>query len=189
MNLVWKTDSKKREIKWSSGKDNIYCETCNIAIAFIMLPEAYLEPYQRSKMECFARIVYAEKLKTLHLRYLTGFWIRFSMVKSILLHLFFYTSNPRTMTQKKEGAWWPSTKLFLLRQVCIAAKKPIWKLAKASMAGLFAEIVNIQNCFGTNIKIQNLSFVYLHKSAILTDCVFKNNNNQFPGWKLLPSGI
>ena len=38
-----------------------------------MLPEAYLEPYQRSKMECFARIVYAEKLKTLQLRYLTGF--------------------------------------------------------------------------------------------------------------------
>ena len=134
MNLAWKTDSKKREIKWSSGKDNIYCETCNTAIAFIMLPEAYLEPYQRSKMECFARIVYAEKLKTLHLRYLTGFWIRFSMVKSILLHLFLIlqTRVPWLKRRKVRGDQVPSFFFFAksalqLRSLFGNLPKHLWR--------------------------------------------------------------
>ena len=39
--------------KWNSSKDNIYCENCNIEIAYKMMPKAYSETYQRSKMECW----------------------------------------------------------------------------------------------------------------------------------------
>ena len=61
MNLIWKVDSKKSEIKWSNNKDNIYCQNCKIVIAYIMLSEVYLEPYQISMIECFASTVYDEK--------------------------------------------------------------------------------------------------------------------------------
>ena len=51
--------------KWSSGKDNIYCKTYNIVIAYIMMSVAYSEPYERSRMECFAKIIISKKQLTI----------------------------------------------------------------------------------------------------------------------------
>ena len=45
--------------------DNVHCESCNIVIAYIIMPEAYSEPYNRSKMECFAKIVKTKNLITI----------------------------------------------------------------------------------------------------------------------------
>ena len=45
--------------------DNVHCESCNIVIAYIIMPEAYSEPYHRSKMECFAKIVKTKNLITI----------------------------------------------------------------------------------------------------------------------------
>ena len=45
-------------------KDNIYCENCNIAVTYIVMPVAYSEPHQRSKMEYFAKIFNTKKLLT-----------------------------------------------------------------------------------------------------------------------------
>ena len=88
MNPIWKVDSKQSKFKWSSGNDNIYCENGNVVIAYLMFPEVYSEPYQRSKMDHFAGIVNTYFQKTLHVRYLTGFWIRFWKPKSLFLNIF-----------------------------------------------------------------------------------------------------
>ena len=55
-------------------------------------PEAYLEPCQTSKMDCFAKIVNSWKslkvvnyfCKALHLRFLTEFWIRLCNLQFIV---------------------------------------------------------------------------------------------------------
>ena len=63
LSLIWNIDSKQREIKqWSSGKGNICCENCKIATAYLQWCQLCSEPYQRSKMECLAKVVHAKKL-------------------------------------------------------------------------------------------------------------------------------
>ena len=88
MNPIWKVDSKQSKFKWSSGNDNIYCENGNVVIAYLMFPEVHSEPYQRSKMDYFAGMVNTYFQKTLHVRCLTGFWIRFWKPKSMFLNIF-----------------------------------------------------------------------------------------------------
>ena len=88
--------SKKSEI----NKAAVYCENCILVIAYLMMPETYSEPYQRSKMECFAKIVNVKKTinyfrKTLNSRCFTGFWICFWVFKSIFyLFLLFQNGVP-----------------------------------------------------------------------------------------------
>ena len=57
--------------KWSSGKDNTFCENYKIVTTYVMMLVVYSGSNQRSKMECFAKILDVQKL--FHLRYLTGF--------------------------------------------------------------------------------------------------------------------
>ena len=55
MNLIWDVDSKQSEVIEAALKITFYWENCNIVIAYIMMPEAYSEPYQRYEMECFEK--------------------------------------------------------------------------------------------------------------------------------------
>lgn len=57
MNLVLNLGTKQSEVKRKTGKDNIYCEDPNIVKAYIMMQVAHSEPYQRSKIECFGKMV------------------------------------------------------------------------------------------------------------------------------------
>ena len=50
MNLMGNVDSKQSEINEAAVKIIFYCENCNIVIAviaYIMMSEAYSEPYKR----------------------------------------------------------------------------------------------------------------------------------------------
>ena len=108
MNLIWNVDSRQTEKKMKSMKDNIYCENCNIVIAYTVLPKVYSEPYQRSKMECFVRIV------SLHLRCLARFWIRFWMLKSFFFAyvLLLHTRAPWFKRRKVRGEHAPNFFFF-----------------------------------------------------------------------------
>ena len=59
MNLIWNVDSKQSEIKEAAVKKVF------VVIAYMKMPKAYIEPYQRSIMECFPKIVNAKKLWTI----------------------------------------------------------------------------------------------------------------------------
>ena len=87
---------------------------------------AYSEPYKRSK-KYFAKIFNTEKLlsifeKTLHLGYLTGFWIHLWMLKSI-----FNISKQQTSMQKKVRGDHASNVFFLanpaIQGLCLKSKE------------------------------------------------------------------
>ena len=56
INLIWNVDSKQSKINKAMVKTMFYCKNCNIIVAYTM-PDAYLQPYEKSKMECFAKII------------------------------------------------------------------------------------------------------------------------------------
>ena len=67
------------------------------------MPVAHPGPYQRPKMESFAKSVDSKKLLIIFAkrsRCFTGFWIRFWMLKSISSSIF-NISKPRTLMKKK----------------------------------------------------------------------------------------
>ena len=64
MNLILNVDSKQSKINETAVKI-IFTENYNVVTAYIMRPVAYSEPYQRFKMECFAKMVKAKKLLTI----------------------------------------------------------------------------------------------------------------------------
>ena len=92
----------------------VYWENCNIIIAYIMVPKAYLECYQRSKIESCANIVKGKRLLTTFTKFSILDILQGSEYASgyclLCLYLFyiFYNSAP----------WSPRTKLFLLCQAC-----------------------------------------------------------------------
>ena len=64
LNLILNVDSKQSKINETAAKI-IFTENYNVVIAYIMMPVAYSEPYQRFKMECFAKMVKAKKFLTI----------------------------------------------------------------------------------------------------------------------------
>ena len=176
MNLIWNVDIKQSEENEAAVKitlnlqhnNSLYNDVRCVSrtLSQILDGEFGKNSQRRKSVNYF--------LETLYLRCLIGFLIRFFRLKSISFTYFQYF-NPAHLDSKEIGRP-PRSETFL----------ETWQ---SIYDGLFAEIVNGKKCSGTNIRIQNLSSVYLHKPAILAAYVFKKNNNQFLGGKLLLSDI
>ena len=176
MNLIWNVDIKQSEENEAAVKITLNLQHNNSlyndfrcvsrTLSQILDGEFGKNSQRRKSVNYF--------LETLYLRCLIGFRIRFLRLKSISFTYIQYF-NPTHLDSKEIGRP-PRSETFLEN----------WQ---SIYDGLFPEIVNGKKCSGTNIRIQNLSSVYLHKPATLAAYVSKNNNNQFLGGKLLPSDI
>lgn len=85
---VWQ---QRKQNKRSSEKDNICSENCSIIITYTIMPEAYAEPYQRYKMQCFAKIVNTKKPLTMFAKhYLLDVWAGSEYTSGCYAEIYFF---------------------------------------------------------------------------------------------------